>query len=93
MKPQQWIPLTPRADKPPRKRESDELPPPPPPNRGPMSWRIDPASDAAKALRELRGKLDRADNRAARDGPTDAEIDRARDRMDYLFGRDWFEAK
>jgi hypothetical protein len=58
-----------------------------------MSWRIDPASDAAKALRELRGKLDGDDNRVRRDDPTDAEIERALARLDYLFGRDWFEAK
>lgn len=91
MKPRQWIPLTPRGDKPTRKRESDQLPPPPPPKRGPMSWRIDPASDAAKALRELRGKLDGDDNRPPRDDPTDAEIDRALDRMDHLFGPGWVE--
>jgi hypothetical protein len=48
-----WMPLTPRADKP--RRRPDQLPPPPPEerNRAPMSWRIDPASDAAKALRDL----------------------------------------
>jgi hypothetical protein len=51
-----WIPLMPRPDKSRRERKPDQLPPPPPPEkrkRAPMSWRIDPASDAAKALRDL----------------------------------------
>jgi Zn finger protein HypA/HybF involved in hydrogenase expression len=32
------------------------------------------------------------DERARRDDPTDAEIDRALDRMDYLFGPGWLKS-
>ena len=53
-----WIRLLPRADKPRRPRAPDRLRPTPPPDReGPMQWRIDPASPAAEALRDLRRKL------------------------------------
>jgi hypothetical protein len=48
-----------------------------------------PASDIVGGLC---GDCRDGDDRAP-PGPTDAEIDRAMEWMDYLFGRDWFEAK
>lgn len=53
-----WIRLLPRADKRRRPHAPDLPPAGSPPNRdGPMRWRIDPASAAAEALRDLRRKL------------------------------------
>jgi hypothetical protein len=48
------------------------------------AWRygFDAGTAAAKAVLET-----------PRDDPTDAEIDRARERMDYLFGPGWLESK
>ena len=46
-----WLQLTPRPPRPPKEKR---LTPAGPPRAG---WRIDPNSDAAEALRELRLKL------------------------------------
>jgi len=50
-----------------------------------------PASDMADGV--CSHCRDGDDPDRAPPGPTDAEIDRALARLDYLFGRDWFEAK